>query len=128
MKLRTRSWDLASRLLLLPVAVLFCLATASSAGKVGFSSFDFPGSTLTEAGAITPSGKIVGTYLTPYTHMHGFMVKDGEFTAVDVPGATSTAAGRVNAGGDIVESYGDARGGHGYVLRGGTFTTFDFSI
>ena len=56
MKMTMRNRDSALRLLLLAVAVLLCLATVSWARKVsvGFSSFDFPGSSFTEAGAITP--------------------------------------------------------------------------
>src|SRR6266446_4400614 len=127
MKLTVRSWDPALRLLLLPVAVLLCLATANSAGKVSFASFDFPGSTNTQATAITPAGEIVGRYFSADGKQHGFVLRDGTFTAVDVPSATfSTDVTWVNARRDIVGSYGDSHGTHAYVLSGGTFTTIDF--
>jgi len=127
MKLTMRSWDTTLRLLLLPVAVLLCLATARSAGKTSFASFDFPSSMNTQATAITPSGEIVGRYFTADGKQHGFVLRDGAFTALDAPGATfSTDVTWVNARGDIVGGYGDSRGGHGYVLSGGTFTTIDF--
>jgi len=95
MKMTMRNRDSALRLLLLAVAVLLCLATVSWARKVsvGFSSFDFPGSSFTEAGAITPSGVIAGSYNSPDGKEHGFVLRDGVFTAVDVPGAASTFVG-----------------------------------
>jgi len=65
-KMTMRSRGPALRLSFLPVAVLFCLGTASFAGvaSIAFSSFDFPGSTNTQATAISPSGEIVGRYNT----------------------------------------------------------------
>jgi len=94
---------------------------------VAFKSFDFPGSTNTQATAITPSREIVGRYFSADGKQHGFVLHDGTFTAVDVPNATfSTDVTWVNASGDIVGSYGDSRGTHAYVLSGGTFTTIDF--
>ena len=131
MEMTMRNRDSALRLLLLAVAALLCLATVSWARKVsvGFSSFDFPGSSFTEAGAITPSGVIAGSYFTPADgRQHGFVLRDGVFTAVDVPGAVSTFVGWINAGGDIVGNYNSSFSEpvHGYVFSGGTFTTFDF--
>jgi len=106
-----------------------CPATASLAARHGvrFESFDYPGSSNTQATAITPSGEIVGRYSSADGRQHGFVLRDGAFTAVDVPGATfSTDVTWVNASGAIVGSYGDSLGGHAYVLRGGNFTTIDF--
>jgi len=106
-----------------------CLATSGVVPKrgVAFKSFDFPGSTNTQATAITPAGEIVGRYSSADGRQHGFVLHDGVFTPVDVPGATfSTDVAWVNASGEIVGGYGDSRGGHAYVLRGGTFTTIDF--
>jgi len=106
-----------------------CQETASFSTRHGasFESFDFPGSTNTQATAITPAGEIVGRYSSADGRQHGFVLHDGVFTPVDVPGATfSTDVAWVNASGEIVGGYGDSRGGHAYVLRGGTFTTIDF--
>jgi len=106
-----------------------CRETTSLEARHGvrFESFDFPGSTNTQATAITPSGEIVGRYNSTDGKQHGFVLRDGAFTSVDVPGATfSTDAAWVNASGAIVGSYGDSFGGHGYVLSGGNFTKFDF--
>ncbi len=106
-----------------------CLETANFSTRHGpsFESFDYPGSTNTQATAITPSGEIVGRYNTPDGRQHGFVLRDGAFSSVDVPGATFfTDVTWINARGDIVGSYGDSRGNHGYVLSGGIFTTIDF--
>src|SRR6266849_2178678 len=106
-----------------------CQETANFSTRHGasFETFDFPGSTNTQATAITPSGEIVGRYNSSDGRQHGFVLRDGVFTAVDVPGATfSTDVTWVNAEAAIVGSYGDSRGGHGYVLSSGIFTTIDF--
>jgi YVTN family beta-propeller protein len=106
-----------------------CQETANFSTRHGasFETFDFPGSTNTQATAITPSGEIVGRYNSSDGRQHGFVLRDGVFTAVDVPGAIfSTDVTWVNAKGAIVGSYGDSRGGHGYVLSSGIFTTIDF--
>src|SRR6266704_251112 len=105
-----------------------CLPTGSFSTRHGasFESFDFPGSTNTQATAITPSGEIVGRYLTADGKQHGFVLRDGGFTSVDVPGASFTDAAWVNARGDIVGGYADSLGGHAYVLSGGLITTIDF--
>lgn len=109
------------------VLLLFCTVTAIWAHNVSiaFFSIDFPGSTNTQAAAITPSGEIVGRYFTADGKQHGFTLVQNMFKAVDVPGASTTDAGWVNARGDIVGTYHDVRA-HAYVLSGGTFTTIDF--
>jgi len=116
------------RCTLLVSLMLFGAASAIYSQKVSvaFFSFDFPGSTNTQATAINPSGEIVGRYIDSNGSQHGFVLRDGAFSSVDIPGATFTDAAWVNARGDIVGGYADSRGGHAYVLRGGTFTTIDF--
>lgn len=105
-----------------------CQETANFSTRRGasFESFDFPGSTNTQATAITPSGEIVGRYSASDGSQHGFVLRDGAFTSVDIPGATSTDAAWVNASGAIVGTYGTNVGGHAYVLSGGAITTIDF--
>src|SRR5208283_2654363 len=102
-------------------------STLAYAGKNQFVSFDFPGSTDTEATAITPSGEIVGRYFSADGRQHGFVLSKGVLSSLDVPGSVFTDAAWVNARGDIVGSYvlpGEL--GQGYVLSNGTFTTIDF--
>jgi len=105
-----------------------CSETANFSTRHGasFDSFDYPGSTNTQATAITPSGEIVGRYNTPDGKQHGFVLRDGVFASVDIPGASFTDAAWVNGRGDIVGGYADSRGGHAYVLIGGVTTTIDF--
>ncbi|HEY2548605.1 MAG TPA: hypothetical protein VGI46_21200 [Candidatus Acidoferrum sp.] len=130
MNQRIRRLDRILGVSLLPLATLICIATASFAAtlNVSFASFDFPGSSNTQATAITPSGEIVGRYFTADGKQHGFVQRDGVFSSVDVPGATVyTDITWINARGEIVGSYGDSRGSHAYVLSPvGTFTTIDF--
>ena len=50
-----------------------------------------------------------------------------EYSWIEVEGARSTSASGINAGGDIVGSYVDQEGvSHGYLFRGGAFTTIDY--
>jgi YVTN family beta-propeller protein len=105
-----------------------CQETANFSTRHGasFESFDYPGSTNTQATAITPSGEIVGRYKSSDGRQHGFVLRDGVFASIDIPGASFTDAAWVNARGDIVGGYADSRGGHAYVLSGGAITTIDF--
>ena len=106
-----------------------CLTTSHFPGKpgVGFASFDFPGSNDTEGTAITPSGEIVGRYVSADGRQHGFILRGGQFTPVDVPSATfSTDVTWVNSRGDIVGTFGDTRGTHAYVRSRGVYMTIDF--
>ena len=100
----------------------------SNAGTSGpyFFSFDFPmnGVIDTEGTALTPSGMIVGRYITPDGKTHGFTLINGNFQSIDAPGATSTDAAWVNYYGDIVGGC-DCNGiSQVYVLHEGQFTTF----
>lgn len=84
---------------------------------LNFIPFDvpFPGSTLTAAYDINPSGDIVGVYRDA-AGFHGFLAENGQFTAIDVPGATATRVFGINAGGDVTGRYVDASGkSHGFV-------------
>ena len=47
------------------------------------------------------------------------------FTTIDVPAATFTRAFGINDGGQIVGDFLDARGEHGFLKDGATFTTID---
>jgi hypothetical protein len=92
--------------------------------KGNFVPFDVPGSTLTMAYDINPSGRIVvGTYQDTGAKWHGFMterngttVEDWEFTTIDFPGAIETRVWTANAGGDLAGRYVDAAGKwHGFL-------------
>lgn len=47
-------------------------------------------------------------------------------STIDVPGAIATLPQGISADGAVVGTFRDARGTHGFVLRGGTFTTLDY--
>lgn len=86
-----------------------------------FTYFDAPGSVVTEAWDIDPSGTIVGMFVDSASVAHGFALKDGEFTTIDYPDAKSTVAFGTNARGEIVGAFTDASGSRrGYVRRKAT--------
>jgi hypothetical protein len=84
---------------------------------------------------INASGDIVGWYFDNGggCGLHGFLLRKGAYTNIDVPAALgaapgSTAATAVNDRGDITGSYSDGSGNtHGFLLSGGTFSSFDIS-
>jgi uncharacterized membrane protein len=99
-----------------------------------FTTIDFS-ATYTDAFGINPRGDIVGRYQTADGKFHGFLLSAGTFTSLDVPDAAATSAFGINSHGDIVGSYCDPTcpstvqrgdlGNHGFVLRGGTFSSID---
>lgn len=80
-----------------------------------FTTIDFPGAfeTPTDGGqaGINRHGDIVSFYCAAPPlpckdeNFHGFLLKDGEFTAIDVPGALGAGATGINSRGDIVGFY-----------------------
>ena len=112
--------------LLLSLILVLGLSPVVPAAKSNFISFDFPGSSDTEAAAITPSGEIVGRYISADGVKHGFILRGGVFTTIDVPGAFYTDIAWINARGNIVGTYFNDVGVHAFVLSRGVFTTIDF--
>jgi len=107
------------------------LATVSSAwAHTAYTQVDYPGAVLTQiAGGPNLEGTSVGAYsLTVGGALHGFALNaHGVFTPIDVPGATNTIPNFINLQGVIVGSYTDSAGtSHGFVLKGGTYTTVDY--
>jgi len=70
---------------------------------------------------------VVGQYTNLSGMPVGFVYKDGQFTDVPGPvGATGSGAVSINKNGDIAGYYLDSAGvAHGYLLRGGAYTTLD---
>jgi uncharacterized membrane protein len=73
-----------------------------------FQSFDVPGSTLTWAWDINPSGSIVGEFRDAAGVFHGFLRTAAGYTSIDFPAAIGTHAIGINPGGAIVGTYTDA--------------------
>ena len=101
-----------------PTLSLACLLiTAPAAYSATFRTFDFPGSTQTQANGINNAGDIVGGYIDSAHVAHGFLLSRGRFTTIDFPGATLTDAHGITPSGQIVGTYIDAADkGHGFLL------------
>ena len=113
---------------LLPLLILVLgLSPVVPAAKNNFISFDFPGSSNTQATAIAPSGEIVGRYIGTDGQQHGFILRQGVLKTFDIPGAVFTDIAWANTRGDLVGTYVLSDGlVHAYVMRGRTLTTIDF--
>ena len=99
-----------------------------------FTSIDYPDSATTDAGRTTDGSEIVGDRSTKAAlwgsqhsgAVHGYILRDGDFTSIDVPGALLTSSREMNASGQVVGIYLDKRfGEHGFVLAGGSYSGFD---
>ena len=81
-----------------------------------FRTFDVPGSTTTAGYEINNRGWIVGNYEDADRVLHGYLLRDGKFTAIDHPRAsrqpdtTGTRVVGIDDRGRLVGSYGDQDG------------------
>ena len=98
-----------------------------------FTDVIVPGAASDSRGAlndVNDLGQAVGGFTDGDTGIeHSFLRSEGgEFTVLpDVPGAVLTEATAINNLGDIVGFYFDAGfAPHGFILRGGVYTTYDY--
>jgi hypothetical protein len=91
-----------------------------------FTTIDFPGGIGTQPTAITPSGEIVGRYVTPATgQQHGFLLTKAGFTSIDVPKGSDTEVNWMNPSGHMVGDYRSPDGNlHGFLRIRGKFKSF----
>lgn len=106
---------------MLPLAPAGAAPPASESQLYTFTTYDAPGSSLTQIYGINPGGDFVGTYqgttdkqstVWPMLgkQSHGFVVKNGEFSSFDYPNLPGkvtdyTAATGISPDGDIVGYY-----------------------
>jgi probable HAF family extracellular repeat protein len=93
-----------------------------------FRSVNISGAAQQMASAVNDSGEIVGQWSDSSGVIHGYLQSGGTFSIIDVPfpGANLTAAFGINNSGQIVGFWADATTSHGFLLSGGTYTTFDY--
>lgn len=118
--------------------VVLVLAHSALAQQYTYTTIDFPGATSTvpggflgtEATGVNDSNQVVGFYGDSSGTFHGYLWSAGQFTGIDYPGSTGTVATGINNAGQIVGYYfgGGAPGCHGFLLSGGTFSSFDFNL
>ena len=98
-------------LVVTPLATLLApVGVKADVGRYVITSFDFPGTAVTQAYGINARGDIVGTYrkAAPNNKNRGFLLKGGEFTSVDFPGINTdwSIATAIGPAGDIAGYYG----------------------
>ncbi len=84
-----------------------------------FAPFDVPGSLVTLAWDMNPSGEIVGFYQDTSSKTHGLLMTGGQFFSIDypAPGVRATQAFGINPQADVVGAYMDVAGVmHGFLL------------
>ena len=94
-----------------------------STGKV--IPIDDPKGTDTYCFAINKTGAIVGYYATSSHTAQAFRYVNGKFTDIGPAGSTGSQATGINDHGDISGNFGDSKGSHGFLLKGGKYYTQD---
>lgn len=94
------------------------------AGCPGFLTLDFPGASHTHGDGVNSAGDVVGSY----DNGHGFLFRDGVFSAIQKAGARETWPMAIDDLGVIAGSYVDSSGGHGFLLVDGTFSNVGYSV
>jgi hypothetical protein len=89
---------------------------------------NLPGASQQAASGINDAGAIVGYYSVSSGAPQGYLESGGAFTTIDVPfsGAEWTVPFGINNAGDIVGYWLDSSTSHGFLLSGGTYTSFDY--
>jgi hypothetical protein len=107
---------------------LMYYAKTKSATTETFEGVNFPGASQQLATAVNDSGEIVGDYEDSSGVPHGYLQSGGAFTTIEVPfsGATWTEPGGIDNSGQIVGYWLDATTSHGFLLSGGTYSSFDY--
>ena len=127
--------NISHKAALLGLAALAALGAGGRAARADtVTMYDYPGSSDTHGLGINDSGSAVGLYTDPGGATKGYLrLPDGTFTAIIDPSDNSsyTRAWGINNAGTIVGDYLNNTGGtstyHGFLLRGGVYTTFDIS-
>jgi probable HAF family extracellular repeat protein len=94
-----------------------------SGGKL--KRIDDPNGTDTYCFAINDAGAIVGYYTTSGHSAQAFLYFKGQFSDIGPAGSTGSQALGINKNGDINGNFGDSKGSHGFLLKGGNYTTLD---
>jgi hypothetical protein len=92
-----------------------------------YANLKFPGANLTNTNGINNSNVIVGSYFDSQDFVHGFVYRNGKFSAINVPGATETEVLGINDRGDMVGVYqlAGALNFHGFLRQNGSFIPID---
>ena len=100
-----------------------------------FTQIECPSAQLTRPTGISDNGNVVGFCESSDSKSHGFLLSGGVLTLIDFPGAVETSVRGNDNAGDMVGAYCAAQttskclsagNTHGFLMRGGAFTTIDF--
>lgn len=113
-------------------SILLTIPPPALAASYTLIAFDvpFPDVTFTAASGINDRGVIVGVY-GDSNGEHGFVYRNGQFSALDVPfaGVTGTSPQGINNRGQIVGTYRDDLGEvHGFLYDGREFTPLNVPL
>lgn len=112
------------------IPIIFAYTTsAQTATSVTFNyaRIQYPGAILTLVNGINNSNVVVGSYFDSADVAHGFVYRQGKFSAVNFPGASATEVLGINDFGDIVGVYQlpGPLNFHGFLRHNGVLSSID---
>ncbi|HZS28201.1 MAG TPA: hypothetical protein VFB76_13305 [Candidatus Angelobacter sp.] len=111
--------------LLMSVCFLAASATMAFAqtGKCAFQTLNIqmPANSFPSPEALTDTGAIVGTFLTPTRHSSGFLLYQGKITTFMFPGSTDTSAHDMSRTGTIVGEFNTGSAQRAFMVHSGGF-------
>lgn len=123
----TRKSNLLLAIALVSTIAPECFSQSSMSVAYEYASVSFPGASVTNVNGINNSNVMVGSYFDSQDVVHGFIYREGKFTAVNFPGATETEVLGINDNDDVVGTYQmpGPLNFHGFLKRGTTFIAID---
>jgi uncharacterized membrane protein len=123
----TRPFSTVVSILMPAIFVSTALAQTSTSVTFNYAKVQYPGAILTLVNGINNSNVVVGSYFDSADVVHGFVYRQGKFSAVNFPGASATEVLGINDFGDIVGVYQlpGPLNFHGFLRHNGVLSSID---
>jgi uncharacterized membrane protein len=123
----TRPFSAVVSILMPAIFVSTALAQTSTSVTFNYAKVQYPGAILTLVNGINNSNVVVGSYFDSADVVHGFVYRQGKFSAVNFPGASATEVLGINDFGDIVGVYQlpGPLNFHGFLRHNGVLSSID---
>jgi hypothetical protein len=123
----TRQFSTVVSILMAAIFVCTAFAQTSTSVTFNYAKVQYPGAILTLVNGINNANVVVGSYFDSADVVHGFVYRQGKFSAVNFPGASATEVLGINDFGDIVGVYQlpGPLNFHGFLRHNGVLSSID---
>src|SRR6476620_1833632 len=123
----TRQFSAVSFILMPAILVYTAFAQTSTSVTFNYAKIQYPGAILTLVNSINNANVVVGSYFDSADVVHGFVYRQGKFSAVNFPSASATEVLGINDLGDIVGVYQlpGPLNFHGFLRHNGVLSSID---